>query len=86
MENPFETLQRQNQEIRDLLQQVLEAKGTTAPEVIDRPELCRRLAVTEPTVIRWEKAGKIPRMEIGTAIRYNWPKVVAALENDKNKR
>jgi predicted DNA-binding transcriptional regulator AlpA len=52
-------------------------------EIIDREELCRRLNITEPTVIRLEKKGKIPRMEIGTAIRYDWNKVVAALQADK---
>jgi predicted DNA-binding transcriptional regulator AlpA len=50
------------------------------PEIIDRDELCRRLNITEPTVIRWEKKGKIPRMEIGSAVRYDWNKVLAALE------
>lgn len=50
------------------------------PEIIDRNELCRRLNITEPTVIRWEKKNKIPRIEIGSAIRYDWNKVLTSLE------
>ena len=55
-------------------------------EIIDREELCKRLAITSPTVIRWEKKGKIPRLSIGSSIRYNWHAVIEALENDSNKK
>ena len=53
------------------------------PEIIGREELCKRLNVTEPTVIRWEKKGKIPRLEIGTAIRYDWNRVVDSLQTHR---
>lgn len=52
-------------------------------EIIGRDELCKRLDITEPTVIRLEKKGKIPRLEIGTAIRYDYNSVVNALQANK---
>jgi hypothetical protein len=58
-----------------------------AIEVIDRAELCRRLDISEQTAITWERKGKIPCFRIGGAVRYNYPKVIEALEEaDKIKR
>ena len=56
---------------------------TPQTEIINRDELCKRLAITEPTVIRWEKKGTIPALRIGSNVRYNWHKVIEALENKK---
>jgi len=55
--------------------------GHEAPqlEIIDRDELCKRLAITEPTAIRWEKKGKIPTLRIGSCVRYNWQMVIQSL-------
>lgn len=55
-------------------------------EIIGRNELCKRLAITEPTAIRWEKKSLIPCFRIGSSIRYNWPKVIEALENKKRAK
>jgi hypothetical protein len=55
-------------------------------EIIDREELCKRLNITTPTAIRWAKKGLIPSFAIGSSIRYNWPKVIEALENKKEVR
>lgn len=49
-------------------------------EIINRAELCKRLDITEPTVIRWEKKKKIPSFRLGSCVRYNWPNVIKALE------
>lgn len=57
-----------------------------AIEVIDRAELCRRLDITEQSVIRWERKGKIPCFRIGGAVRYNYPKVIEALEEASKLR
>lgn len=54
---------------------------TEQQEIIDRSELRRRLSVSNPTIIRWEKKGIIPTLRIGSAVRYNWPAVVSSLEN-----
>ena len=77
--NPFEILSNQ---ISDLKEQV-SAIGTANQkpiEIIDRTELMKRLAVTEPTIIRWTKRGKIPEIKIGTSCRYNWYSVIEKLE------
>ena len=50
---------------------------------IDTKELCKRLAITEPTVIRWRKKGKIPYLTIGSSIRYDWNAVLTALQVQK---
>lgn len=51
-------------------------------EIIDRKELAKRLNITTPTIIRWEKKKKIPVMRVGSAIRYNWKAVVKSLEKN----
>jgi excisionase family DNA binding protein len=53
---------------------------STRSEIINRDELCKRLAITEPTVIRWEKKGKIPSLRIGSNVRYDWQAVIKSLE------
>jgi hypothetical protein len=57
-----------------------------AAEIINRDELCKRLDITEPTAIRWEKKGKIPCFRIGSNVRYNWPKVIEALEDIRQSK
>lgn len=49
-------------------------------EIIDRNELLKRLSISEPTIIRWEKKGKIPVLHIGTVVRYDYQAVLKALE------
>ena len=61
----------------------IKIESTANTEIIDRGELCKRLNITEPSVIRWEKKGRIPRIEIGSSIRYDWNKVLEALETKK---
>lgn len=54
-------------------------------EVINRTELKKRLDITEPTVIRYEKKGKIPCFHIGSSVRYNWHEVINSLEGKKKE-
>lgn len=69
------------------LRKELETKGQIEPaqKPISTAELCQFLNVTEPTVIRWRKKGKIPFYTIGSAVRYNLQKVVDALEKSCKK-
>lgn len=55
-------------------------------EIIDTRELCSRLGITEPTVIRWRKKGKIPFIQIGSSVRFNYHKVLEALETTNKRR
>lgn len=52
-------------------------------EIINSETLCKRLDISEPTIIRMRKQKKIPWLQIGTAIRYDFHAVVKALENKK---
>lgn len=81
MENPFEEILRELAAIREEMKNPLAEKTIT--EIIDRKELCQRLALTEPTIINWTKRGKIPQIKIGSAIRYDWIDVLEKLKNQK---
>jgi hypothetical protein len=79
MDNPFDEIMKELEEIKDMIR-TLRSASTPPTEVIDRPELMRRLGISEPTAILWGKKGKIPEMRFGANVRYNWPSVVSALE------
>jgi len=66
--------------ITDCLRNTIEGQVEHTTEIIDRNELCKRLAITEPTCIRWKKKGKIPCFRIGSSVRYNWQNVIDILE------
>ncbi len=80
MQNPFDVI---NEKL-DRLESKFSETNTTTPiqpvEIIDRNELCKRLDITEPTVIRWERKNKIPCFRIGSNVRYNWQNVINQLE------
>jgi hypothetical protein len=79
MDNPFEEILSELKAIKLLISSLRIAQPREI-EIIDRAELRKRLEITEPTVIRWQRRGDIPFMLIGTCVRYNWPEVVKALE------
>jgi len=76
--NPFDTIL---QRIDEMETRIVSTGKIMPLEIIDRAELCKRLRITEPTVIAWEKRGKIPCFRIGSAVRYNWTAVIKNLEN-----
>jgi predicted DNA-binding transcriptional regulator AlpA len=80
MSNPFEEILLELTEIKGQIS-TLKSSSTPPTEVIDRPELLKRLGISEPTAITWGKKGIIPEMRIGSNVRYNWPSVVLALES-----
>lgn len=47
--------------------------------------LSQFLSISQPTLIRWRKKGKIPYLKVGGRILYQKTAVITALEN-KNKR
>lgn len=81
--------------VSDILDQLKELNqriandGVSKPQnhenPIDTKELCKRLAITEPTAIRWRKKGKIPYLSIGSSIRYDWNAVLTALQAQKKR-
>jgi len=55
------------------------------PEIMTGEELCKKLDVTIQTLIRWRHKGKIPYLQIGSSIRYDFNKVLDALEVTKKR-
>lgn len=53
------------------------------PEIIDSKTLMERLDISEPTLQRWRNKGRIPYIQEDNVVRYNWPKVLEALEKRK---
>jgi hypothetical protein len=91
MSNPFEVINGRLDSIETLLLDIKHPtdksqKVNESTEIISRDELCKRLNITTPTAIRWAKKGLIPSFSIGSSIRYNWPKVIEALENKKEAK
>lgn len=86
MLNPFDVLLERFDGLEEKISSFTTGAIPLQPEIINREELCKRLDITEPTAIRWEKKGTIPSFRIGSNVRYNWPKVVEALESQKERR
>ncbi|WP_099367305.1 helix-turn-helix transcriptional regulator [Sphingobacterium sp. 1.A.4] len=57
--------------------------ASASSEIIDTKELLSRLGLSEPTIIRYRQKGTIPYLRIGSAIRYDYQKVLEALEKRK---
>lgn len=84
MDNPFDYLAMRLNAIDAVLHDLPRVAPHLQPEIIDRPELMRRLGIkAESTIIEYEKKGKIPAIRIGANVRYNWPSVIKQLEEGK---
>jgi len=64
--------------------------GTTSclppePVILDNIGLCEKLNLSLPTLVRWRQKGKIPFMNIGASIRYDFNKVLQAIEVSKKR-
>jgi DNA-binding transcriptional MerR regulator len=82
MHNPFEEIAQRLNFIENLLQNInIEGiKIEPKPEIMTGEQLCEKLDVTIQTLIRWRQKGKIPYFQIGSSIRYDFKKVLNALE------
>lgn len=69
----------------DALEEQLQQRSLspTAEKPVNTKELCEFLNLTEQSIIRFRKRNIIPFFTVGSAIRYNLPEVVAALEKRK---
>jgi excisionase family DNA binding protein len=85
MSNPFETISQQLSNILERLNNISANPPPRAVEIITQDELCKRLMISKPTIIRWAKKKKIPLIRIGRSVRFNWQSVIDALESQKNK-
>jgi len=83
MNNPFEEILAEIKSLKELLANGQKVEPGKAAEIIDTKELCARLNISEPTAIAFRKRKKIPFFTIGSSIRYNWIKVIEALEKSR---
>lgn len=60
-------------------------KTEPKPEIMTGEQLCEKLDITIQTLIRWRHKGKIPYLQIGSSVRYDFNKVLNALEVSKKK-
>jgi excisionase family DNA binding protein len=72
-------------QVKQAVREELNGSNPSVPVVNNgRPlttkQLCKYLEITEPTVLRWRKKGKIPYMTIGSSIRFNLKDVLKSLE------
>lgn len=84
MDNPFELIL---EKLAALESKILETNSPAhiPVEILSSDEICKRLSISEPTLISWRRKKKIPFIKIDGIIRYNFPKVVEALENGNKK-
>ena len=74
--------------IKTILEKLHNISANPPPQVIEiitQDELCKRLMISKPTIIRWVKKKKIPTIRIGRSVRFNWQSVIEELESQKNK-
>lgn len=50
-------------------------------ELLLKPELAKRLKVSERTVENWSHSNRIPSLKIGRVVRYLWSDVLLALQS-----
>jgi hypothetical protein len=83
MQNPFEVINAKLDQLLEHQQAPLTSSSLPPTEVINEEVLCQRLGITHPTAIRWRQRGKIPFLQIGSAIRYDWQNVLKSLEQKR---
>ncbi|HEV8079548.1 MAG TPA: helix-turn-helix domain-containing protein [Chitinophagaceae bacterium] len=86
--NPFEDINEKLERIEILLS-TNPATSIIHPAIeqpITTRELCDFFRITEPTLIRLKKKGKIPFIEIGGSIRFDKAAVIKALEKNKSQK
>jgi len=58
---------------------------TLSPDIKTGDEVCEKLGITIQTLIRWRQKGKVPYLKLGSSIRYDFNKVIEALEVGNKK-
>ncbi len=77
-----------NQAVEKAMQDYIQKSKDEAKKelIISGDAVCTKLAITMPTLISWRQKGKVPFIQIGSAIRYDWYKVIEALEVSNKKK
>jgi len=74
-----------NQMFKDALKSLPNQEAEKETILMTGEELCKKLDVTIQTLIRWRHKGKLPYLQIGSSIRYDFNKVLDALEGSKKR-
>ena len=53
------------------------------PQLLNSAEVAERLGVPESWVRREARAGRLPSLQLGRYVRFDWPAVVAWLEHQR---
>lgn len=84
MINPFDSIMVELNEIKQMINQSRpQQQAKEVAEIVDSKEVCKRLNISEPTLIRWRKKKRIPFFMVGSAVRFNWTSVIKELEKNK---
>lgn len=82
--NPFELINNKLEGIDSKLLEALDhVANSPKVEIIDGDTLCERFNITRQTLGRWRSQNRIPFIQIGSIIRYDFFKVIEALENGR---
>jgi hypothetical protein len=73
-------------ELKELVKTIQKPQSEVAAEIIDSDELIKRLQLSRATLVTYRKNRTIPFIKIGSSIRYNYPKVILALEKRNGKK
>lgn len=77
-----EQMQATINKLCDEVQQMRQQQTVNEPP-IDSKELMKRLAISEPTLIRMRKRNAIPFLEVCGHYRYVWQDVIKALQQKR---
>jgi hypothetical protein len=72
--------------VKDALQKHNSLLAVPAPQIMDGDAIEQKLNITRQTLARWRKQKKIPYLQESAVIRYDWLKVIAALEMKQGGR
>jgi excisionase family DNA binding protein len=66
--------------------QQIENTQSPIPELITRKELGKRLGISQPTVLRLDREGRVKSFRVGGQVRYRWDEIFAELQKNPGYR
>jgi hypothetical protein len=66
--------------VQDALKKHTSSLAVPTPQIVDGDAIEQKFNITRQTLARWRKQKRIPFIQEGGVIRYDWLKVIAALE------
>lgn len=85
--NPYDYLNERLASIEAIIKKVAENQTATAPQpqIMTGEQVQVKLDITRQTLARWRTQKRIPFIQVGTVIRYDFLKVLEALESRKGQ-